>query len=169
MDSVSTCGCKDANARLDECCIWECGAQLCTSEKTRCPGGQECGVAKECRSVRVCTVMDRWRSRAPKKMQREVPPHDYCTSTRRLRSRMYFPSLYFWDCSYALSCFNPRNGGKGDRSVSRTGEMGTEWNEKGKGQRSHISNRVWSCTCSNRCLARCGCLWSFDGHSVRLR
>jgi len=44
----------------------------------------------------------------------DVP--DYCTSTRRLRSRMYFPSLYFWDCSYALS-YQPANGG----SVSRTG------------------------------------------------
>src|SRR6266436_1338745 len=39
-NSVSTCGCKDANARLDECCIWECGAVTFrrTSEKTRCPG-----------------------------------------------------------------------------------------------------------------------------------
>jgi hypothetical protein len=35
---------------------------------------------------------------------------DYCTSTRRLRSRMYFPSLYFWDCSYALSCKAKRTG-----------------------------------------------------------
>jgi len=25
-NSISTCGCKDANARLDECCLWECGA-----------------------------------------------------------------------------------------------------------------------------------------------
>ena len=28
----------------------------------------------------------------------------YCTSTSRLRSRMYLPSLYFCDGSYALSC-----------------------------------------------------------------
>ena len=29
---------------------------------------------------------------------------DYCTSTSRLRSRMNFPSLYFWSSSYAYSC-----------------------------------------------------------------
>lgn len=70
---------------------------------------------QECRSLPVQCNIDRWRSGAPK-MQRTGPP-DYCTSTRRLRSRMYFPSLYFWDCSYALSCWLTRERG----SVSRTG------------------------------------------------
>jgi hypothetical protein len=149
-NSISTCGCKDANARLDECCLCECGAVMFrrTSEKTRCPGGQKCGVAKD---AEVCQYrMDRKRSGAPD-IATDIP--DYCTSTRRLRSRMYFPSLYFWDCSYALSC-QPESGA----SVSRTQR---EWNgmgDKRQRARSHISSRVWSCTCSNRCLARCGCL-----------
>lgn len=33
----------------------------------------------------------------------------YCTSTSRLRSRIYLPSLYFWDGSYALSCVQYEN------------------------------------------------------------
>jgi hypothetical protein len=43
----------------------------------------------------------------------------------------------------------------------RTGirKQNGKWNGiKAKRARSHISSRVWSCTCSNRCLARCGCL-----------
>lgn len=36
------------------------------------------------------------------------PPADaHCTSTRRLRSRMYLPSLYFCVASYALMYFQP--------------------------------------------------------------
>jgi hypothetical protein len=76
-----------------------------TSKKTRYPGGRKCGLpknAEECAYVCVC---------GPRGAPREytVIP-DYCTSTRRLRSRMYFPSLYFCDCSYALSC-NQTHGG----------------------------------------------------------
>ena len=44
--------------------------------------------------------------------------HDYWTSTRRLRSRIYLPSLYFWDCSYALSYMLCEN-----QEVNRKGHL----------------------------------------------
>ena len=95
-NSISTCGCKDADARSDECCLWDGGAVMFrrTSRKTRYQGGQECGCQK-CRCVGR-EGRRKWRARCVGLV--------YCTSTRRLRSRIYFPSLYFWDCSYALSC-----------------------------------------------------------------
>jgi len=102
-NSISTCGCEDADARLDECCLWGWGAVMfrrtSDKKKTRCPGGQKCG-------CQINRGVDR-KGGAPKMRAHVAEEPDYCTSTRRLRSRMYFPSLYFWDCSYALSYFQP--------------------------------------------------------------
>lgn len=146
---ISTCGCKDANARLDECCLWEMRRAVifrCTSEKTRCPGGQKCRVAKDCRSV-ASTVWTAWRS-GRRKLQSDIPP----TIARRQGG-------FVRGCT-SLPCTSGTVRTPCPVKL-RTGirEQNGKWNGiKAKRARSHISSRVWSCTCSNRCLARCGCL-----------
>jgi hypothetical protein len=158
-NSVTTCGCKDANARLDECCLWACGARL----------------------------MFR-RARQKKRDAQEVknaglPRMPKCASTvwtagaRGAKSATDVPRLLHVDEEVALEDVLPFLVllGLFVRFVLLTRERGSVREQNGNGTeqrqraRSHISSRVWSCTCSNRCLARCGCLWSFDGHSVHLR
>ena len=75
-DSISTCGCKDADARLDECCLWDGGAAMFrrTSEKkTRYQGGQKGGCQKSrgvdregrCRFARMPAIAHRRGGCAP--------------------------------------------------------------------------------------------------------
>lgn len=39
-NSISTCGCEDANARLDECCLWD-AARLCSVARQKKRDAQE--------------------------------------------------------------------------------------------------------------------------------
>jgi hypothetical protein len=140
QNSISTCGCKDANARLDECCLWECGAVMFrrTSEKTRCPGGQNvvglprvmcrCATARDAGSARTSRLLH---------IDEEVA----------LENVLPFFVLLGLFIRLVLAS-------KSMGFVSRKGMMETD----GQKACAHISSRVWSCTCSNRCLARYGCL-----------
>src|SRR6266849_3605168 len=146
-NSVSTCGCKDANARLDECCLWECGARLCSVvhvKKNAMPRRSKMRDCQECRSVPV-QCMDRRRSGRRKCNGR--PP---TIARRRGGCARGCTSLPCTSGTVRTLCpVNPRTG------IREQNGNGTEQRQRA---RSHISSRVWSYTCSNRCLARCGCL-----------
>jgi len=81
-------------------------ARLCSVARQKKRDAQEAKNCRVAKNAEVLLVQYGTAGARGAEYATDNPP-DYCTSMRRLRSRMYFPSLYFWDCSYALSYFQP--------------------------------------------------------------
>lgn len=115
-----------------------------TSKKTRYPGGRKCGLPKNADgSVPMCVCV--WTARGAPRIDRH-PRLLHVDEEIALEDVLPFLVLLGLFVRLVLQP-NAR------RPVSRKG-----MDRMGQAKAcSHISSRVWSCTCSNRCPARCGC------------